>query len=90
MTEEPELAAIRRNFARQMVAGVGADDPPLEAAFARVPREAFLGDAPWTLVSPLVGLQRLEQNDRALVYQDVLVQLDAAAGSTTAVRRCTR
>jgi protein-L-isoaspartate(D-aspartate) O-methyltransferase len=43
-----EVALIRRAYARQMLAVAGvADDPALLAAFAAVPREAFLGPPPW-------------------------------------------
>ena len=47
-----ELAIVRRAYARQMLAILGVDNPPIEAAYAAVPREAFLGPPPWTASSP--------------------------------------
>ena len=44
-----ELAIVRRAYARQMLAILGVDNPAIEAAYAAVRREAFLGPPPWTL-----------------------------------------
>ncbi|TIP88336.1 MAG: SAM-dependent methyltransferase, partial [Mesorhizobium sp.] len=38
-----DLADVRRFYARLMAANAGSADPRLEAAFAAVSREAFLG-----------------------------------------------
>ena len=43
MVESSDLGAIRRAYAKQILAEAEVDDPRLEAAFAMVPREDFLG-----------------------------------------------
>jgi protein-L-isoaspartate(D-aspartate) O-methyltransferase len=63
------------------VAGV-ADDPALLAAFAAVPREAFLGPPPWRIrigVGPQRG-DRQVPADPVLVYQDALFALAPERG----------
>ena len=41
------LAAVRAAYARKILAAARLDDPALEAAFAAVRREDFLGPGPW-------------------------------------------
>jgi len=53
MTDPAELAIIRRAFGRQIAALAGVTDPRIEAAFASVPREQFLGLGPWQVLSLL-------------------------------------
>ena len=43
MDHEAELVIIRRAYAKQVLATVSVDDPHVEAAFAEVRREDFLG-----------------------------------------------
>ena len=43
------LAARRAAYAREVTARFGANDPAVEAAFAKVPREAFAGPPPWLI-----------------------------------------
>ena len=74
------LAALRRDYARRMLDIAGVADPPLEAAFARVPREDFLPREPWTLLDVPHSATTLAENDPALVYDDVLVVLDRDKG----------
>src|SRR5690242_16389938 len=47
---EEELAIVRRAYAMQIMAVAEQDDPRLEAAFATVRREDFLGPGPWMRV----------------------------------------
>jgi protein-L-isoaspartate(D-aspartate) O-methyltransferase len=75
-----ELAIVRRAYARQMLAIFGVDNPAIEAAFAAVPREAFLGPAPWTASSPFTGYRPLSGRDPVVLYQDLLIALDPARG----------
>src|SRR5215831_20578667 len=75
-----ELDALRRSYAQQMVASIGITDPRLEAAFASVRREDFLGSPPWMILGVPGGSLKVERKDIALLYQDVLVALDAARG----------
>jgi protein-L-isoaspartate(D-aspartate) O-methyltransferase len=76
MTDEADLAVVRRAYARQMLAAYGLSDPALEAAFATVRREDFLGDGAWTLHRTFLGPRTLPANDPVQLYQDVLVVLD--------------
>jgi protein-L-isoaspartate(D-aspartate) O-methyltransferase len=75
-----ELAVVRRAYARQMRAVFGVDSTAIEAAFAAVPREVFLGPPPWTASSPLGGYRRLAGADPVVLYQDLVIALDPARG----------
>ena len=46
MDRERELKIIRRAYAKQVTAAAGVGDPQVEAAFAAVAREGFLGPGP--------------------------------------------
>jgi hypothetical protein len=48
MDRERELKIIRRAYGKQVTAAAGVGDPQVEAAFAAVAREDFLGPAPGT------------------------------------------
>ena len=54
-------------------------DPAVEAAFAKVPREAFLGPPPWSFASGGSGPWSRTSDPEAL-YRDELVALDRAKG----------
>lgn len=71
---------VRRAYARQMLAILGVDNAAIEAAFAAVPREAFLGPPPWTASSPFAGYRPLSGSDPVVVYQDLVIALDPARG----------
>lgn len=70
---------IRKFYARLMTANAGSSDPRLEGVFASVPREAFLGPGPWTIVAGN-GKITTPSADPAHVYQNVLVALDTDKG----------
>ncbi len=75
----------RKFYAQLMAANAGSADPRLEQAFATVPREAFLGPGPWTVVAGralITGKGRIltPSDDPVHIYQDVLVALDADKG----------
>ena len=70
---------VRRAYARQMLAIVGVDSPAIEAAYAVVPREVFLGPPPWT-ASSRYGAHRLAGADPVVLYQDLVIALDSARG----------
>ena len=74
-----QIAEARRFYAQLMAARAGSTDPRLEEVFATVPREAFLGPGPWTVVA---GNSTLEtpSADPVHIYQNVLVALDAEKG----------
>ena len=46
MDRERELKIIRRAYGKQVTAAAGVGDPQVEAAFAAVAREDFLGPGP--------------------------------------------
>ncbi|MEO5760242.1 MAG: protein-L-isoaspartate O-methyltransferase [Mesorhizobium sp.] len=69
----------RTFYARLMAAHAASPDPRLEAVFAAVPREAFLGPGPWTIIAGS-GKVTTPSADPAMIYQNVLVALDAAKG----------
>jgi protein-L-isoaspartate(D-aspartate) O-methyltransferase len=72
--DEAALAIVRRAYARQILSVAGIEDPALEAAFATVPREHFLGPPPWQIVQ--AGSYRTLPNSApVLAYQDVLFGL---------------
>ncbi len=77
---DADLEAVRRAYARQMVASTGESDPRLEAALAVVRREDFLGSPPWTILRIPGERQQVGRDDVAVVYADVLVALDASRG----------
>ncbi|RWC70154.1 MAG: protein-L-isoaspartate O-methyltransferase [Mesorhizobium sp.] len=70
---------IRRFYARLMAANAASSDPRLEEVFASVPREAFLGPGPWTVIAGNAKITT-PSADPAHVYQNVLVTLDAEKG----------
>src|ERR1700756_3645769 len=47
---EGELDIIRRAFAKQVMASAGAEHAGVEAGFAAVRREEFLGPGPWRIL----------------------------------------
>lgn len=69
----------RKFYARLMAANAGSPDPRLEAVFAEVPREAFLGPGPWTIIAGN-GKITTPSADPAHIYQNVLVALDSDKG----------
>lgn len=71
---EAELAIVRRAYAKQVMAPFDAAHPRVEAAFAAVRREAFLGPGPW----PIRHSRRYVTtpgDDPVYLYQDVFVGL---------------
>lgn len=78
--DRDDIRAARALYARQMAALLGTQNPRLQQAFATVPREAFLDDKPWRIVSPGGATVTLPQNDPALIYQDVLLALQPERG----------
>jgi protein-L-isoaspartate(D-aspartate) O-methyltransferase len=48
--EPTELDIVRRSFSKQVMAAAGVGDARVEAAFAAVKREDFLGPGPWPVL----------------------------------------
>jgi protein-L-isoaspartate(D-aspartate) O-methyltransferase len=76
-----ELATVRRAFAKQMLALADIEsDSRLEEAFAAVPRERFLGPAPWQMSRQSMGYGTLHSQDPVVLYQDALFALASNRG----------
>ena len=73
-----KIAEVRRFYARLLALQAGAQDPRLEKAFATVPREAFLGPGPWTIVAGFKHPVETPSADPVYIYQNNLVALDHA------------
>jgi protein-L-isoaspartate(D-aspartate) O-methyltransferase len=78
-TSRDLLAECRAAYARAVSARFGPPDRAVEAAFAKVPREAFLGPPPWPFGSGGTASWS-ETSDPASLYQDRLIALDRAKG----------
>jgi protein-L-isoaspartate(D-aspartate) O-methyltransferase len=81
------LDDCRLFYAEEIRFAVGVNSPALLEAFARVPREKFLGPRPWQIGSPeqralsLAGMGSLSYtptDDPRHLYHNVVVALDAA------------
>ncbi|ACI57920.1 protein-L-isoaspartate(D-aspartate) O-methyltransferase (plasmid) [Rhizobium leguminosarum bv. trifolii WSM2304] len=75
-----ELAVVRRAYAHQVAATAGTTNPRIEAAFAVVPREKFLGAPPWQIANLGGGYRPLLSSDLVLVYQDALFAVQPDKG----------
>lgn len=65
--------AERQAYARRIVNAAGSSEPRLIDAFAQVPREDYLGPAPWQVFAG--DRRRTLVADACLLYQDALVSL---------------
>ncbi|HEY1864678.1 MAG TPA: hypothetical protein VGG77_13550 [Roseiarcus sp.] len=69
----------RQAYAAEVTRRAHVQDPTIEAAFAAVPREDFVGPAPWRIGSGgLFGLT--SSSDPARLYEDVLIAIDPERG----------
>jgi protein-L-isoaspartate(D-aspartate) O-methyltransferase len=73
MTGEDELTAIRRAYAKQVLAAAQVADAALEQAFADTPREKYLGPGPWPILRFGPGYVASPSADPAYLYTDDLV-----------------
>src|SRR5213080_2205117 len=64
---------IRRAYAKQIMAAAGVEDRRVEAAFAAVRREQFLGPGPWPILRWGQGYVPTPSRDPVYLYSDVLV-----------------
>ena len=71
---EAELAIVRRAYAKQVMVPYNAGHPRVEAAFAAMRREAFLGPGPWPIAYRR-GYLTTPDDDPVYLYQDLLVGL---------------
>ena len=75
---DTDIAAVRAAFADSLRSGARVSDPRVIAAFARVPREDFLGRGPWLTLPDAAGYRSTPDADVRHVYADVAIALDAA------------
>jgi protein-L-isoaspartate(D-aspartate) O-methyltransferase len=73
MDRDAELEIIRRAYAKQIMAVFGVSDRRIEAAFASVKREDFLGRGPWQIVRWCRGYVPTPSRNPVYLYDDVLV-----------------
>jgi protein-L-isoaspartate(D-aspartate) O-methyltransferase len=73
MDRDTELEIIRRAYAKQIMAAAGATDRRVEAAFAAVRREDFLGRGPWPILRWDRGYVPAPTRDPVYLYADVVV-----------------
>lgn len=73
--KETELAIVRRAYAKHILSFVNVNDARIEAAFAQVPREHYLGPGPWRLMSAVVTYSTTPTDDPVYLYTDRLVAL---------------
>jgi protein-L-isoaspartate(D-aspartate) O-methyltransferase len=71
------LVRVRRQYAEMITAGLDGADPRIRAAFAKIPREDFLGPPPWNVRG---ASWPLRTEDPSALYHDVLVALDVDKG----------
>ncbi len=85
---QPVSLNARKLYAALLEAVSGSDDPRFAPAIAGIPREDFLGPGPWKIMigpqifggAPKMRYVETPSADPALIYQDVLVALDADRG----------
>ena len=73
MTSDDELKILRRAYAKQIMAAFEAQAEGVEAAFAEVPREDFLGPGPWPILWFGRGYVTTPSADPVYLYADNLV-----------------
>lgn len=71
--DQTELTIVRRAYAKQIMAAAQVSDPRIEAAFATIRREDFLGPGPWPMIRILGGYVMTPDADPVLLYSDQLV-----------------
>jgi protein-L-isoaspartate(D-aspartate) O-methyltransferase len=73
MDRDTELQIVRRAYAKQIMAAAGVADRRVEAAFAAVRREDFLGRGPWPILRWDRGYVPTPTRNPIYLYADVLV-----------------
>ena len=70
---QEELAIVRRAYAKHVLANADVDNGNVEAAFAAVRREDFLGPGPWPMLRWPHRYVPTPSDDPVYLYQDALV-----------------
>ncbi len=73
MDRQTELTIVRRAYAKQILAAAGIRDPRIEAAYAAVRREDFLGPGPWQIFRWLRTYVPTPDADPVYLYTDDLI-----------------
>jgi protein-L-isoaspartate(D-aspartate) O-methyltransferase len=73
MDREAELEIVRRAYAKRITFVAGVHDRRVEAAFASVPRERFLGRGPWPILRWDRGYVPTPSRNAVYIYDDVLI-----------------
>src|SRR5271157_4374845 len=72
MDRNDEEEVIRRAYAKQIMAACGVCDRRIEAAFASIKREHFLGRRPWQVVRWGRGYMPTPSRNPVYLYYDVV------------------
>jgi protein-L-isoaspartate(D-aspartate) O-methyltransferase len=72
-TAAEDLDAVRRAYAKQVMAAAGVNNARVEAAFAAVRREEFLGPGPWPILSWMRGYVTSPSDDPVYLYTDDVI-----------------
>ena len=75
MDRDAELDVIRRAYAKQILAACGVSNRRIEAAFASVKREDFLGRGPWQVVRWGRGYVPTPSRNPVYLYDDLVVAI---------------
>jgi protein-L-isoaspartate(D-aspartate) O-methyltransferase len=75
MQTKSELEIVRRAYAKRIMFAANVVDRRVEAAFAAVPREAFLGRGPWQIVRWGRGYVTSPSRNPVYLYDDVIVAI---------------
>jgi protein-L-isoaspartate(D-aspartate) O-methyltransferase len=70
--QETKLAIVRCAYAKQILESVGVKELHIEAAFAAVPREHYLGPGPWLRFGGISTYTPTPSDDPVYVYTDRL------------------
>ncbi len=73
MDRETELGIIRRAYAKQVMAAGGVAEPRVEASFAAVRREDFLGPGPWPILRWMSFYSTTPSDDPVYLYSDDII-----------------
>ncbi len=77
--QQSELDIVRKAYSKQILAIAGVRDPRIEAAFAGVRREQFLGQGPWQIYRWwLSGYTATPDADPVYVYTNDVIGIDPA------------
>ena len=75
MDRKSELEIVRRAYAKRIMFAAGVSNRRVEAAFAAVPREAFLERGPWQIVRWGRGYVTTPSRNPVYLYDDVVVAI---------------